>query len=227
MRAEHTGLDARGPRHLVDLEHLVEAVERDRDDCIGLGRVHAPHDRAAAPERHDHVAVAAAPIDGRRELGFGRRVRDDVRRVRELECERASAVGEVGAVRVERALPRVSGAPSRERVGDRDATRAQRRVVELRDGLGHDRGARALGEPAMRARRAAAWWAPRSRGTRPRTIGGTTRHRSWRESPSDAALPLGERRRRGCLASLRLYGPPMRDDLHDELGKAVQLVRHP
>ena len=41
--AEHAGLDAGGPGGGVDLEHLVEAVERDRDELSEPSGGFTPH----------------------------------------------------------------------------------------------------------------------------------------------------------------------------------------
>ena len=73
-------------------------------------------------------------------------MRNHVGRVRELEVEGPGAVGEVGAVRVERALHVSVVHQRRQRVGDLDARCAQHGVVEVRDRAGDDRGARPLGE---------------------------------------------------------------------------------
>ena len=222
VRAEHTRLDARGARHVVDLEHLVEAVERDRDDAVGIGRVHAPHDRRPAAERHDDVSVAAAPIEGGLELGLGRRVSDDVGRVRELEVERARAIGEVRAVRVEGPLPRVGRAPRRESVGHPDAGRPERerRRASARDGR------RSTCPPARRAwrraRRAAAASVPRSRGTTPRTNGV-----SDTTSAMADVYRLAKDGGAGASPTSRRAGTATRDELDDELRDSVHLIRDP
>ncbi len=146
VRTEDAALDARRPRHLVDLEHLVELVERDRHDRIGFGRIHSPHHRRSTAVGHHDVPAGGAPVDRRLELGFAARMRDDIRRVGEVEVERTGSIGEVRPLGVERALPDVGRAPACQRSGNHEARCPQRRVLELRNRSGHDRSARSLRE---------------------------------------------------------------------------------
>ena len=185
MRPEHPGLDVGRPRQLVDLEHLVEAVEGDGDDAVGLRRVHAPHDRRAAAVGHDDVAGRHAPVERGLQLRLGAGMGDHVGRVGEVEVEGACAVGEVGAVGVEGALPGVGRAPRRHRSGHSDPrARAARRRPASGTGRGVIGGARPLGQRAGQFGALSLASVPRTPGTRPRRIGVESRSR-----PASRAVP--------------------------------------
>ena len=85
---EHSGLDAGGPGHVVDLEHAVELVQRyhHRRAQVVVGG-DTPHHRRSAAVGDGHIAVGVAPVEGGFHLGLVSGVGHHVGRVGEIKVE--------------------------------------------------------------------------------------------------------------------------------------------
>ena len=109
VRAEDASLDPGRPGSLVDLQHLVQLVERDRDHRPRVrGRGDAADRRAAAAVGDSGVTPVRTPGQHRFHLALSARVGHHVRRVR-VAAEHAEQ-GTLAAVGVIGPLPGVLGA---------------------------------------------------------------------------------------------------------------------
>src|ERR1700732_2410357 len=66
VRAEHSGLNARGLRRVVDFQNLVEVFHVDRESTaitIVLGRVYSSDDARPAAVRYSCQAIVFAPAE--------------------------------------------------------------------------------------------------------------------------------------------------------------------
>ncbi len=131
--AERPGLDSRGARYLVDLEH---PVERAKVDAHGPGVViadaglDAADDAGPTAERDGREAGVRAPREHALHVGLVARMSDDVGRIGELAAEAAHDVAIGLAHRVRGALVRVGRADLRQRLRGIRARLAQLDPVE-------------------------------------------------------------------------------------------------
>ena len=107
-RPEGAGLDARGARGLVDLEHAAQLAQVDRHRRLVSRRIAAWLDaaddaRSAAERRHARLR-AAGPVEHGRDLLLIARIGDHVRRVAVVADKPAYIIGERFAVGVRRAV---------------------------------------------------------------------------------------------------------------------------
>ena len=112
IRAIDAGLNTRGARHVIDLQHLVEPVQIDRDGGITRRNVDAPYDGCATSGRYDDVAVGIAPRQRSFELGFGTRMRNGIGRRFEIATHRLQQFERMAAVRVHDAFEFVGRHPA-------------------------------------------------------------------------------------------------------------------
>ena len=138
-RAEGAGLDARGPRDRIDLEHPVEAAEVDRDDAgepVADGALDAADDRRAAAvgdrgdagdEHQSSRATTSASVGGKATTSGGRGARRGRRaRCRGTTCRRCARPGRVGRSSTSRRRP-----PARPRAARAGRGRRAGRVDRL------------------------------------------------------------------------------------------------
>jgi len=134
--AEDAGLDQRCTARGVDLEHLVQVLEIEREGgavvAADIG-FHATHHAGTAAERHHCDVVAAGPVEHDRSVGFGARERHPVGRIRNIAHPHAGDIAKALAVAVRDAVVRYRGHQRSQRVGTL-ARRRERIVDQLRLG---------------------------------------------------------------------------------------------
>ena len=132
-RARRPGLDARGPRHGIDLEHAVERAQVERDStrvAVAHGRLDTANHARPAAVRDRGRARVRAPFEHGLALALVARERDHVRRVVEAAAEGAHDVAVGLAVGVRGALVQLGRADLGERGRRLEPRRRQLHVLE-------------------------------------------------------------------------------------------------
>ena len=177
-RAARARLDARRPRDRVDLEHAVQATERERDRPFvprAGDRLDAAGDARPAADRDHRHARARGPREHALDVGLLARVHDEVGGMRDLAAEAAHDVHVRAPEAEARAVVDGVGGDIGELRRDADA---RWRQLELLDGRPAARS------PRHRSRGGRAAPAPppaaaRPRGASPRRSVASRRNVSW------------------------------------------------
>src|SRR5271170_2434923 len=135
-RAEDAGLDARGARAVVDLEHPVKMPQVEADRGLAPAaldpRFDPADDAAAGAERDQRRLSTARPIDDRSDVGFALRIGDDIGGRVIAAGQTARVVGKRLAVCMGDSIVSLGRAIMRQISGWEDARRAQPDIRECR-----------------------------------------------------------------------------------------------